>query len=129
MTRLSYLLVLLACLGGVFWLEPVLRVNVFRRWRRLLLTLLCVVVPFSVWDLAALAHGHWKLDPRQTTAIWLPGGLPLEELLFFLVVPLCSVFAFEAVRAVKGHWLAGDESGGDERAGDECGGTGRRDSR
>jgi hypothetical protein len=32
----------------------------------------------------------------------LPGGVPVEELLFFVVVPTCAVLAFEAVRRVKG---------------------------
>jgi hypothetical protein len=36
----------------------------------------------------------------------LPGGIPVEELLFFLVVPVCAVLAFEAVRTVTG-WDAG----------------------
>ena len=37
----------------------------------------------------------------------LPGGLPLEELLFFLVVPVCAVLGFEAVRQVTGRgWPA-----------------------
>ena len=36
----------------------------------------------------------------------LPGGIPVEEVLFFLVVPLCSVLALEAVRRVTG-WDAG----------------------
>jgi hypothetical protein len=35
-----------------------------------------------------------------------PGGIPVEEVLFFLVVPLCSVLALEAVRKVTG-WDAG----------------------
>ena len=36
------------------------------------------------------------------------GNVPLEELLFFLVVPICSVLALEAVRAVRGG-ATGDE--------------------
>ena len=38
----------------------------------------------------------------------LPGGLPLEEGLFFLAVPVCSILTLEAVRAVRG-WRVGDE--------------------
>jgi lycopene cyclase domain-containing protein len=109
-TRLSYLAVLAGCLLGALWLEPLLRVNVFRRWRRLLLTLLVVVVVFGGWDLAAIAAGHWTYDERQLTGVVLPGGLPVEELLFFLVVPTCAILGFEAVRAVKRHWRAGDEA-------------------
>ena len=107
--RLSYVGVLALCLAGALWLEPLLKVNVFRRWRRLVLALLPTLIVFGLWDILAIAAGHWSYDPRQLTGIVLPGGLPVEELLFFLVVPTCAILGFEAVRAVKPHWPAGDE--------------------
>ena len=109
MTRLAYLAVLAACLLGAGSLEPLLRVGVFRRWRRLLLSLLPVVVLFGLWDVAAIAAGHWRYDERQLTGVVLPGGLPLEELLFFLVTPTCAILGFEAVRVRRPGWRAGDE--------------------
>ncbi|MGW4943782.1 lycopene cyclase domain-containing protein [Actinoplanes sp. NPDC004185] len=108
MRHLAYLLVLAGCLVSAIWLEPVLKVNVLRRWRRLLLTLLPVVVIFVLWDLGAIAAGHWTFDPEQTTGVLFPGGLPLDEVLFFVVVPVCAVLGFEAVRAVLRR-PAGDE--------------------
>jgi lycopene cyclase domain-containing protein len=108
MRHLSYLFVLLGCLVSALWLEPLFKVNVFRRWRRLLLTLVPVLIVFVLWDLAAIAAGHWTFDPEQTTGIVLPGGLPLDEVLFFVVVPVCAILGFEAVRAVGGK-PAGDE--------------------
>lgn len=110
MRHLTYLAVLAACLVGALWLEPVLHVNVVRRWRRLAVTLLVVVVAFGAWDVAAIAAGQWRYDPAQTLGVRLPGRLPVEELLFFLVVPFCAVLGFEAVRAVRGDRSpAGDE--------------------
>ena len=107
MKQYSYLLVLLACLVGTAPLELFLGTRVYARWRRLALTLLPVVVVFVGWDLLAIRAGHWDYDPAQTTGIAL-GSLPLEELLFFLVIPICAVLTLEAVRAVKG-WRVGDE--------------------
>ena len=115
MGRLTYVAVLAGCLVGALWLEPVLRVNVLRRWRRLLLTVVPVAVVFAVWDVAAIAAGHWTFDPAQTTGVLLPGRLPLDEALFFLVVPVCAVLGFEAVRAVLRR-QAGDEPAGGEPA-------------
>jgi lycopene cyclase domain-containing protein len=108
--HLVYLAVLAGCLGAAGWLEPVLRVRVLRRWRRLLLAVLPVATVFVGWDLAAVAAGHWSYDPRQILGVRLPGRLPVEEVLFFLVVPVCAVLGFEAVRAVLGPrgWRAGD---------------------
>jgi lycopene cyclase domain-containing protein len=98
--HLTYLAVLAGCLVGALWLEPVLRVGVLRRWRRLALTVVPVATVFVLWDLAAMAAGHWTFDRTRITGVLLPGGLPLEELLFFLVVPVCAVLGFEAVRTV-----------------------------
>ena len=108
MRHLAYLAVLAFCIVGTLPLELVLGVRVYRRPRRLALTLLPVVAVFVAWDAYAIAAEHWTFDRAQTTGVLLPGDLPLEELLFFLVVPVCSVLAFEAVRRVKG-WPAGDE--------------------
>jgi lycopene cyclase domain-containing protein len=73
---------------------------VLRQWRRLLLTLVPVAIGYALWDVAAIAAGDWSYDPAQVTGVRLPGRLPLEELLFFLVVPLCSILGYEAVRKV-----------------------------
>lgn len=108
MRHLAYLAVLAFCVVGTLPLELVLGVRVYRRPRRLVLTLLPVVVVFVGWDLFAIAQRQWTFDPAQTTGVLLPGGLPLEELLFFLVVPVAAVLALEAVRRVTG-WPAGDE--------------------
>ncbi|WP_213455121.1 lycopene cyclase domain-containing protein [Rhizomonospora bruguierae] len=113
MGHLTYLGVLAGCLVAALWLEPVLRVNVLRRWRRLLLTLLPVILLFGLWDLAAVAAGHWSFDPAQVSGVRLPGGLPLEEVLFFAVVPACAILGFEATRAVLRR-PAGDEAAADE---------------
>jgi lycopene cyclase domain-containing protein len=97
----TYLLVLAGCLLGTLPLELFLRVGVYRQWRRLLLTLVPVVAVFVTWDVLAVRAGQWAYDPRQTVGVVL-GVLPLEELLFFLVIPTCAVLALEAVRRVRG---------------------------
>jgi lycopene cyclase domain-containing protein len=107
--RLTYLGVLAGCLAAALWLEPVLRVGVLRRWRRLSLTVLPVAAIFTGWDLAAVAAGHWTFDPAQILGVRLAGRLPVEEVLFFLAVPVCAVLGFEAVRTVMPSWRAGDE--------------------
>ena len=108
--HLTYLLILLACIVGTLPLEFVLGTHVYARWRRLALTLLPVVVSFGGWDVIAIAHHDWHYDARYLLGVTLPGRLPLEELLFFLVIPTCAVLTLEAVRARKPHWLIGDES-------------------
>ena len=102
MRHLTYLGVLVLCLACAIWLEPVLRLGVLRQVRRLFLTLVPVAMIFVAWDIAAIAAGHWFYDPGQLVGVTLPGRLPLEELLFFLVVPVCAILGLEAVRKVTG---------------------------
>jgi lycopene cyclase domain-containing protein len=104
--HLTYLALLVGCLVVTAPLELVLRVRVYARWRRLLLAVLPEFVVFVAWTLYAIARGHWDYDPAQTLGVRLPGGLPVEEVGFFLVVPVCAVLALEAVRKVTG-WDAG----------------------
>lgn len=104
MSHLAYLAVLAACLLGTLPLELVLHVGVYRRTRRLLLSLLPVVIVFGGWDLFAIDRGMWTYDPHYLVGVTLPGHLPLEELLFFLVTPTCAVLTYEAVLARKPDW-------------------------
>lgn len=111
MARFSYLGVLVFVVFGTLWLEFVVRTRVYRRWRRLALSVLPVAVIFIVWDLYAIAAGHWWFDPERITGIMLPGGLPIDEVLFFLIIPIAAVLTLEAVRGVK-RWQVGDEPPG-----------------
>ena len=97
--KATYLLVLLGCLAAALPLEVVFATRVLRQGRRLGLTAAAVLVVFVPWDVAAVRAGHWSFDPRQVLGVRV-GGLPLEELLFFCVVPLCSVLTLETARRV-----------------------------
>jgi lycopene cyclase domain-containing protein len=54
-----------------------------------------------IWDYYAIINNHWFFDPEKTTGITLIGFLPLEELLFFIIVPIAALLSFEAVRSIK----------------------------
>ena len=96
---MTYLLVLLGCVLATLPLELVLHVGVYRQWRRLLLTLAPVLAVFLTWDALAVRAGHWGYDELSGPTL---GNLPVEEVLFFLVIPTCAVLAVEAVRRVRG---------------------------
>ena len=97
----DYLGLMAACLLITLPLELVLAARVYRRWQVLLKSLVPVVVVFAVWDIIAIARNHWTYDSRFVTGIDL-GVLPLEELVFFLVIPVCALLSYEAVGTVIG---------------------------
>jgi lycopene cyclase domain-containing protein len=109
MRSFTYLAVLAFIFVGSAWLEIALRTRVLRRWKRLLLALAIPFTIFVIWDVWAIATGHWSIDPEQTLGLEIGGIIPIEELIFFIVVPLAAILSLEAVRSVKG-WPLGDEA-------------------
>jgi lycopene cyclase domain-containing protein len=112
--RWSYVSVLVFVIVASIWLEVILRARVLRRPKRLLFTILPVVIPFLIWDAYAITQGHWYFDESRILGLYLPAEVPLDELLFFIVIPFASILTLEAVRSVKGtksaRWLVGDET-------------------
>lgn len=98
MDRYQYLLLMAACAAITLPLEFVFRARVYRRPRRLVRAMWLPVALFLAWDLIAIARGHWTFDERWVTGWELPGGVPVEELAFFVVIPLCALLTFEASR-------------------------------
>jgi lycopene cyclase domain-containing protein len=98
MTHLSYLAILLGCLVCVAPLAVVVRRAVWRHPVRLALTLLVVLLVFAGWDVYAIQAHQWTYARATTTGLLLPGRLPIEEALFFLVVPTCMILTFETVQ-------------------------------
>ena len=107
MSRLSYLAVLAFIMLGTSWLPWATGAAVWRKLRRLGLAVLPGFILFTVWDWYAIRSGHWSFDPERLLEVRVY-GLPLEELLFFVVIPVASVLTLEAVRAVRGSRV-GDE--------------------
>jgi lycopene beta-cyclase len=102
--RYQYLLLMAGCLAITLPLEFVLRARVYRRPRRLLLSLIPMLVVFIAWDIVGIVRGHWWYSEKYTTGIHFPLEVPLEEVVFFVVIPICALLTYEAVGTVLG-WL------------------------
>ncbi len=102
MDRYQYLILMALCLLLTLPLEFVFRARVWRRPRRLSAAIVPTVVVFGVWDLIAIARDHWSYNPKYVTGWELPFDLPVEELVFFVVIPICGLLTLEAVRRVLG---------------------------
>ena len=75
--------------------------RVWRRPGRAFKAIAPAYVAFVAWDVLATRQGVWNFSERYTLGVRLPGGMVIEELLFFFVVPMCSLLTFEAVRAMS----------------------------
>ncbi len=108
--RYQYLALMAACVLVTLPLEFLLRARVYRRPVRLALAMLPTLVVFVAWDMLGIARDHWSYSPRFTTGIML-GPMPLEELVFFLVIPVCGLLTYEAVGSVLRRVRGGEEDG------------------
>ena len=99
MHQYQYLLLMAGCVLITLPLELVLGARVYARWRLAVLAMLPTVLLFSVWDVVGIVRLHWTYNPDFVTGVQL-WVMPLEELVFFVVIPLCGLLTYEAVGTV-----------------------------
>lgn len=98
MDRYQYLALMGACLLITLPLEFVFQARVYRRPRRLVRALWFPALVFLIWDLVAVARDLWFFNADYITGVKIPGALPIEEVVFFVAIPLCALLTFEASR-------------------------------
>jgi lycopene cyclase domain-containing protein len=67
------------------------KVAYFRMWPFLLPAILINAVIFVSLDIYFTSKGIWGFNPEYHSQVII-AGLPLEELLFFIIIPYCSLF-------------------------------------
>ena len=96
----SYVAMLLFVIVGSWWLEFAFKLRVLRRPRILVTAILPVSLFFLMWDAFAINQNHWTFDSEQILGIFGPLNIPLEEYLFFLIIPMAAVLTLEGVKVV-----------------------------
>lgn len=99
MAQYEYLILMAACVAITLPLEFLLRARVYRRLPLAIPSILVVVVVFGVWDLLGIARDHWTYNDEFITGIYF-GIIPLEEIVFFIVIPMCALLSYEGVATV-----------------------------
>jgi lycopene cyclase domain-containing protein len=71
----------------------------WRHWQ----VVVFAIVPFTLYlsfaDTLAIRSGTWTINPEQSVGLLLPGSLPVEEFLFFLLTNTLVVFGITLVLA------------------------------
>ena len=73
----------------------------YRNFRPLIYSIGLIVVIFGAWDIFAVWRCHWSFSPQGVWRLKII-NLPLEEWLFFIVIPFCCIFTWEALKFIRG---------------------------
>ena len=74
------------------------KVAFYKLWKYLLPAIFVNATLFVLWDIYFTAHGVWRFNPDYICGIHL-FNLPIEEVLFFIVVPYSCAFIYECLNA------------------------------
>ena len=73
------------------------KVQYFKKIKYLLPAMIFTGTIFIIWDIRFNELGIWSFNPQYVTGIYIT-GLPLEEWLFFIVIPYCCIFIYEILK-------------------------------
>ena len=97
-SHLTYFLILAGSLIGPLMLSFDKKVAFYKQWKPLFLAMLLPALFYIIWDMLFTKQGIWSFNENYITGIKIY-NLPLEEVLFFFVVPYCCVFIYECIKA------------------------------
>lgn len=72
------------------------RVNYHQKWKYFFKALPVMMVVMIIWDMFFTHNGIWGFNEQYILG-WYVVGLPVEEWLFFIVVPFSCTFIYEVV--------------------------------
>lgn len=97
----EYFLILMAFLIVTFLLQRKFRIRLYRNWKECIEVAGLLFLIGFVWDTFAVWRGHWAFPPGNTLGITI-GLLPVEEYLFFLIVPYFGLTLYKVIQSRHG---------------------------
>lgn len=94
----TYFLILAASLAGPLALSFDKKVAFYKNWKYLFPATVIPALLYIIWDFYFTAKGVWSFNEAYITGIKL-SNLPVEEVLFFFIVPYCCLFIYECIKA------------------------------
>lgn len=94
----TYFLILLASLAGPLGLSFDKKVAFYRDWKFTLPAMILPALFYIAWDMFFTSEAVWRFNENYITGYNI-GNLPVEEVLFFFIVPYCCIFIYACIRA------------------------------
>ena len=93
----TYLLILTLSLAGPLLLSFDKKVAYYKKWKYIFPAMLLPALFYIIWDAWFTSIHVWSFNPDYITGIHIL-NLPVEEVLFFFVVPYSCSFIYECIR-------------------------------
>jgi len=97
-SQYTYFLILAASLAGPLALSFDKKVAFYKQWRYVFQAMIIPALLYIIWDAYFTKLGVWSFNEKYITGMKLI-GLPLEEILFFFIVPYCCIFIYACIRS------------------------------
>lgn len=94
----AYGWVIIGSFLGPFLLSFDKKVAFYKHWRSVFTSIFIVGFPFLLWDELFTQWSVWGFTEKYLFGVYL-GSLPIEEILFFVIVPYNCIFIFEVLKA------------------------------
>jgi lycopene cyclase domain-containing protein len=78
-------------------LEIKYREHLFKFWKERLLWILISLTTGIFWDMYAIPREHWIFTGRGILGIKIINGIPIEELMWFLIVPYFWITIYHTI--------------------------------
>lgn len=93
----TYFLILTASIAGPLALSFDKKVGFYKKWKWLFPAMIIPAFLYIAWDIFFTSKGVWWFNEDYISGIKLI-NLPIEEVLFFFIVPYCCIFIYECIR-------------------------------
>ncbi|MES2430024.1 MAG: lycopene cyclase domain-containing protein [Bacteroidota bacterium] len=94
----TYFVILIASLAGPLCLSFDKKVAFYKNWKYLFPAMLFPAIFYIVWDFYFTDKGVWSFNDNYVSGLNIY-NLPVEEVLFFFVIPYCCMFIYECIAA------------------------------
>jgi lycopene cyclase domain-containing protein len=94
----TYFIILVCSLAGPLALSFDKKVAFYKKWKYVFAAMILPALFYIIWDGYFASQSIWFFNANYIATKTNNYNLPLEEVLFFFVVPYCCTFVYECVR-------------------------------
>ena len=98
--NLEYPTLLILCISIPLWQSFNPRWGLRGKFQLALKAITLSAIPYILWDIIATERGHWSFNPNYVSGYEIV-NLPVEEILFFFVIPFCCLFTWNAFHKLE----------------------------